>query len=340
MDRAFPFDQDEFQWRDGERTVLFGKDRLGDVAETLADRGWERYELLTTRRALGDAPVALADGAVAVHQLPAGGVPAISADLLERVSVPTLVALGGGRVIDSAKAVAAVRGGRVCAIPTTLSGAPMTTIHRLPEGAQAPHLVRPQLVLADPEQMTAQPEERMRASAMNALAHGSDSLYTPLANPVSRQAGLSGARLIATSLDQEPGARDRSALALGALLCAFALDSALFSLHHVICQTLVRVLEIPHAETNATILPRAMEALRGHAPEAVAALAVALGTTPAEIGSRIEDLGGGPRRLSDLGADRGRLDEAIDAIMERGELRMTPDAPDRAGILQLIEAAW
>ena len=37
-------------------------------------------------------------------------------------------------MIDAAKAIAAVRGGRVAAIPTTLSGAPMTTIHRLPEG--------------------------------------------------------------------------------------------------------------------------------------------------------------------------------------------------------------
>ena len=33
--------------------------------------------------------------------------------------------------------------------------------------------------------MTGLPEERLRASAMNALAHGADSLYTPLANPVA-----------------------------------------------------------------------------------------------------------------------------------------------------------
>ena len=340
MSREFPFDQRAFQWRDGERTILFGEGRLGDAAETLADRGWERYELLTTRRALGEAPVALAEGAVAVHEVPAGQVPRISAELLQRVSVPTLVAFGGGRVIDSAKAVAAVRGGRVCALPTTLSGAPVTPIHRLPEGAQAPHLVRPQLVLADPVQMTAQPEERMRASAMNALAHGSDSLYTPLANPVSRQAGLGGARLIATALDQDRAERDDAALALGALLCGYAIDSALFSLHHVVCQTLVRVLEIPHAETNATILPRAMEALRDRAPGAIGALADSLGTTPAEIGSRIETLGGGPRRLSDLGAEASRLDAALDAIEQRGELGMTPDPPDRDELRRLVESAW
>ena len=113
--------------------------------------------------------------------------PEISAELLDRVAAPDLVALGGGRVIDVAKAIGAVRRGRVCAIPTTLSGAPMTSIHRLPDGAEAPGLIRPELLIADPIEMTGQPEERMRASAMNALAHGADSLWTPLANPVSRR---------------------------------------------------------------------------------------------------------------------------------------------------------
>jgi alcohol dehydrogenase class IV len=340
VDREFPFDQDEFQWRDGERTVLFGEGQLAGAARTLAERGWERYELLTTTRALGEAPIGLADGAVAVHEVPAGSVPTIAAELLERVTVPTLVALGGGRVIDTAKALGAVRGGRVCAIPTTLSGAPMTSFHRLPEGAQAPHLIRPELVLADPGEMTGQPEERMRASAMNALAHGSDSLYTPLANPVSRSAGLAGAGLIASALDQAPDERDNAALALGALLCAFAIDSALFSLHHVICQTLVRVLGIPHAETNAAILPRAMEAMRDRTPAAIAALAESLGTTPGEIGPRIEELGGGRRRLSELGADHDRIESALDAIQERGELQMTPDPPDREELRRILEAAW
>jgi alcohol dehydrogenase class IV len=340
VSRAFPFDQREFQWRDGERAILFGEGRLRDAAGTLADRSWERYELLTTPRALRDAPSALIERAHAVHEVPPGQVPRISADLLDRVESSALVALGGGRVIDTAKAIAAVRGGQVCAIPTTLSGAPMTTIHRLPEGAQADRLVRPELVLADPGPMTAQPEERMRASAMNALAHGSDSLYTPLANPLSRQAGLGGARLIATALDQEPADRDDAALALGALLCGYAIDSALFSLHHVVCQTLVRVLEIPHAETNAAMLPRTMEALRDRVPAAIAALADALGTDAAGVGTRIEELGGGRRRLGELGADADRLDEALDAIEQRGELRMTPDPPNRAELRELVQAAW
>jgi alcohol dehydrogenase class IV len=340
MARDFPFDQDEFVWRDGERLILFGEGRLGRAADDLAEREWDGYELLSTERALGDAPAALADNAVAVHEVPGGVVPEISARLLDEVESRDLVALGGGRVIDTAKAIAAVRGGRVAAIPTTLSGAPITTIHRLPEGAQAPGLIRPAIVIADPVPMTGQPEQRMRASAMNALAHGSDSLYTPNANPVSRSAGLAGARLIASALDREPGDRDDSALALGAILCAFALDSAGFGIHHVICQTLVRVLGIPHAETNATILPRAIEAMRDRAPRVIAALARSLGTNPDEIGARVEDLSGGRRRLGDLGADESRLDEALGAMMRRGELRNVPNPPDRDELARILQAAW
>jgi alcohol dehydrogenase class IV len=337
---TFPFDQREFTWRDGERTVLFGEGALRRAAEELRGRGWERYELLTTRRALADAPVELPVAAAAVHHVAPGPVPEASAEILDRVGVPSLVALGGGRVIDAAKAIAAVRGGRVCAIPTTLSGAPMTAIHRLPAGAQAPHLVRPALVVADPVEMTGQPEERMRASAMNALAHGADSLYTPLANPVSRIAALRGAALIAGALDQPAAERDRTELALGAVLCAFALDSALFALHHVVCQTLVRVLGVPHAETNATMLPRTMEAMRDRAPEAIAELADAIGADTDGLGPRIEELGGGRRRLGELGADRDRLDAVLDAILARGELGMTPDPPDRDELRRLIETAW
>ena len=50
--------------------------------------------------------------------------------------------------------------------------------------------------------MTGLPEPRLRASAMNSLAHGADSLYTPFANPVSQMTALRGAELIAGSLDR------------------------------------------------------------------------------------------------------------------------------------------
>jgi len=227
-------------------------------------------------------------------------------------------------------------------VPTTLSGAEMTTIHRLPAGHEheARHLVRPALVIADPLEMTTLDDLPLRASAMNSLAHGAEALYTPLANPVATLVALRGAELLAAALDRPAGEGDRASLALGSLLCAHALDSAGYALHHVVCQTLVWVLGTPHAETNATILPLTMEAMRSRAPAAIDSLAGALGADAAGIRERIEALGGGPRRLRDLGAERGRLRRALDAILSRAELQNTPDPPGREELQRLLDAAW
>jgi alcohol dehydrogenase class IV len=333
-------DERQFTWRDGDRIVRFGPGLIGRSPELLAEHGWIGYELLSTERALAGAPAALAENAGAVHEVPPGPVNEIAADLFDAVGADSLVALGGGRVIDTAKAIAAVRGGRVAAIPTTLSGAEMTVIHRLPEGRQARDgLVRPALVIAEPEAMTGLAEERLRASAMNSLAHGAEPLYTPFANPVATMAALRGAALLAAALDQGPG-RDPAPLALGSLLCAYSLDSALFALHHVVCQTLVRMLAIPHAETNATMLPHTLAAIRPRAPEAIGSLAAALGTEAERIETRVEELGGEPRRLSELDAERSGIDDVVEAILARPELGFTPEPPDGAEIRALIEAAW
>jgi alcohol dehydrogenase class IV len=333
---------DSFTWRDGERTIVFGAGAFAETPDLVRGPDWERFELLTTPRALGAAPIELAERSSAVHQVPGGGVPEAAAAVIGAVRTPTLVALGGGRVIDVAKAIAAARGGRVCAMPTTLSGAEMTTIHRLPAGreAEARHLVRPVLVVADPVEMTSLGELRLRASAMNALAHGAEALYGPHANPFATLAALDGAKLIAGALDESPADRDRAALALGSLLSAYALDSAGFALHHIVCQTLVRELSIPHAETNATMLPRTMGAMRSRAPEAISSFAEALGTTPGRIVSRLQSLGGGRRRLSDLGADRDQLEPAVIAILERPDLANTPDPPGRDELVDLLGRAW
>ncbi len=332
--------QEEFTWRDGERTIVFKEDAQADVVETLRWHGWDRYELLTTQRALNDAPLQLPGHAAAVHEVPHGAVNVLSATLLNEVDSPALVALGGGRVIDTAKAIAAVRGGRVTALPTTLSGAEMTSIHKLPDGHSASHRVRPQLVFAQPDAMTGLDQAPLRASAMNALAHGADSLYTSLANPVSELAALRGAKLIGTALDGELDMEGRWDLALGSILSAYAIDSAKFSLHHVICQSLVRVMRTPHAETNAAILPRALEALVPRAGKQMTALARALGTKRGALAERVEELSGGRRTLSAVGADRSKLELALDTILDRAELQMTPDPPDRDELRDLIDRAW
>jgi alcohol dehydrogenase class IV len=332
----------DFLWRDAGRTVVFHQDGLAAAVDLLAEHGFSTFELIATPRALDGAPD-LAAAASAVHSVGPGQVPDLAATLLDRVDSKFLVGLGGGRPIDVAKAVASVRGATVAAIPTTMSGAEMTGIHRLPAGAEpcVAGLVRPALVIADPELMTSRPERFLRFNSMNALAHGADSLYTPFSNPVSELAALRGSELIAASLDQEPPERDPAALALGSILCGYAIDSGMFGLHHVVCQTLVRICGSPHGETNAAILPRAMALLAGRAPTSFAAFAERIGTDLAGLEPRILELGGDPPGLAAAGADRSRLEEAIDAMLERPELAFVPGPPlAAADLANLIAPAW
>ena len=188
--------------------------------------------------------------------------------------------------------------------------------------------------------MTSAPEPQLRATAMNALAHGADSLSTPLADETSRGAALRGAAMIAAALDQTPGRRDRAALATGALLCAIAVDRAGIALHHVLGQTTVWVLGTPHAESYAALLPETMDAMRARAPQRMEELAAALGTDSAHLRERIADLAG-HRRIGELGARRDRFDEVIDVALARPELEhMTPGEVSRADLEAILEAAW
>jgi glycerol dehydrogenase-like iron-containing ADH family enzyme len=170
----------DFTWRDAGRTVVFRRGGVGDAVEVLREEGIEEFELLSTGRALGeiDRADSLAEAASCVHEVASGQVPAAAAALTGALAPPSHaeegvrarppVALGGDRVIDVAKAIAAVSGAEVVAIPTTLSGAPMTAIHRLPARAEerVRGMVRPSLVIADPDVMTSQPEAEVRAGAL------------------------------------------------------------------------------------------------------------------------------------------------------------------------------
>jgi maleylacetate reductase len=330
-----------FVWRDAGRVVVFRDSGLHDAPQLLAEHRFEPFDLLSSERHLGEASK-LAAAARSIREVPPGSVPEAAAALLESGGSDSLVALGGGRIVDTAKAVASVTAAQVAAIPTTMSGAEMTGIHRLPAGAESrvTAMVRPSLVIAEPNLMTSAPEPELRASSMNALAHGADSLYTPFANPVSQMTALRGAELIASALDQDPAERERDSLALGSLLCGYAIDSGAFATHHVICQTLVRICGCPHAGTNAAILPRALAFIAPRAPDNLGPLASVLQTDPDTIEERVLQLGGDPPGLGEIGAERDKLDEALDSILLRPELAFSPEPPDRDELRHLIESAW
>jgi alcohol dehydrogenase class IV len=317
----------DFTWHDGERVVRFGRGAVDDARALLGDD----YVLLTTTRAEGDAPDVVA-GARSVHHVAAGLVDELSAALLDEVpDAPVIAALGGGRVIDTAKAVAGGRGGRprVGAIPTTLSAAEMTRIHRLPAGADGAVRVRPAIVVNDPALCASQPEDQLAASAANSLGHAVEAPLTEQASPVP---SLAAGEAVALTLAAYAGdAVDRDALALAALLSGYAIDANHYGLHHVLSQTLVRVAGAGHGPANAAMLPHTIGALQ------------ARGDVPPGAPDLARDLArrAGAERLRDIGVDRGALARCADAAAGREVvLARTPPAASRDEVLALYEAAW
>jgi alcohol dehydrogenase class IV len=258
----------------------------------------------------------------------------VARELQGEVSGDRLVALGGGRVIDVAKALASAGGVRAMAVPTTLSGAEMTASHRVI--ADAPR-VRPAVVICDPALAASQPEAELAASALNALGHAFEAPCTVRANPVSTLAAHEAARRLHGAFGRPPEI-DRDGLALGALLAGYALGSTGIGLHHVLAQTLVRVAGVGHGDANAVLLPQTVGALTWRAPEAMQAMAVALGDDPAAAATRVASHTRASH-LGDLGVDPSTLVEAARAAAGRDELEQTPPRAEEPEIKAIYEAA-
>jgi alcohol dehydrogenase class IV len=257
----------------------------------------------------------------------------ISAGLLGDVSANApLVALGGGRVIDTTKAIAGTTGTRCAAVPTTLSGAELTPFHRLPAGVEGARFVSPALVIADPELMASAPPATLAATAMNALAHAMEALYTPLANPVTTMSALRAAALLTEGITGDPP--DHEALALGAVLAGYASGCTGIAVHHAICQTIVRTAGTPHAETNAVMLPHSARMMAGRAPGALRDFTEAVGTDLEDLAAR-----SGHTRLSTLGVSEQQLTGIAEAVAEHPLRANTPDPPDQTELLGVLRQA-
>jgi alcohol dehydrogenase class IV len=318
---------DGFTWQDGERTIRFGRGAVA-TAEELLGTG---YTLLTTERAEASAPDVVA-AAGAVHHVRPGRVDEIAEELRETVSGELLVALGGGRVIDVTKALAAVAGPpvRAAAIPTTLSAAEMSKGHRQATGApRGTRSHRPAIVINDPDLSASQPEGELAASAANSLAHAVEGAVTVNASPVPVLAAHEAIRLTEAAY-AAGGEPDREQLALAALLSGYTIDHAGLGLHHVLCQTLVRLAGGGHGPSNAAMLPHTIGALRRRNPATVDATALAR-----DLARRA-----GAERLRDIGVDEAKLEDCVQAAAERPQLKVTPPPADEDEIRALYTAAW
>jgi len=268
-------------------------------------------------------------------------------DVVQRVDANCLVAVGGGSITGLAKALALDSGIPIIAIPTTYAGSEMTTVYGLTEGGLKrtgrDAAVLPRCVIYDPELSLGLPFATSVVSAINAIAHAAEGLYAPDGNPVVDLFADQGIRKCAAALPRlqaEP--RDvaaRGDALVGAWMCGVVMGSVSVGLHHKLCHTLGGSFGLPHAELHTVVLPQALAYNAAAAPEAMRAIAAALGAESAPAG--VFDLAarhGAATSLKAIGMNESDLDRAAELAMQ-GQYP-NPRPLERGPLRELLQRAW
>lgn len=334
--------------------VVFGPGSIAALGEEINRLGFRRVLVLSTpfqrdlaERAhslLGDAAVAIFDQA-RVH-VPVTTV-AAAAEIASAFNVDGCVAVGGGSTVGLAKALALRHGLPALAVPTTYAGSEMTPIWGETENARKhtgrDRKVLPRTVVYDPELTVSLPASVSVTSGLNAMAHAIEALYAPDGSPVVSAMAEQGARDLMSALPQlvhdSSDLTARTTALQGAWLCGACLGATTMGLHHKLCHVLGGMLDLPHAETHAVVLPYVTAFNLPAAPQARAALGRALGVTaPATELAELADRLGAPRKLSDLGVSEADLARVAAEVL--GNPYSNPREVTAQNLNRLLYAAW
>ncbi|SDG14931.1 maleylacetate reductase and hydroxyquinol 1,2-dioxygenase domain-containing protein [Pseudonocardia oroxyli] len=337
--------------------IVFGRGTLETVPEEVERLGRTRALVLASpelaelgdrvEKALGPLAVARFDGA-AMHT--PVEVTTTALEVLREVGADCVVAVGGGSTTGLAKALAVRTGVDQVVLPTTYAGSEVTpvlgeTADGVKTTRSAPEIL-PETVVYDVELSADLPVAMSVTSAVNALAHAVEALYSPDAEPVTDALALQAIQLLARGLRALPAdPRDldtRSDLLRGAWLAGTCLGSVGMGLHHKLCHTLGGSFDLPHAPTHTVVLPHAMAYNADAAPEAMRRIAEALGATNGQDApTAVFDLigrAGGPTSLRELGLAETDLDRVAD--LASATPYPNPAPLTRDGLAGLLRRAW
>ncbi len=222
--------------------------------------------------------------------------------LARQISADIIVAVGGGSVIDSAKAIALLKtrekplssytgSGKItgkitaiAAIPTTAGtgsevtrSAVITDTKRNVKMTIKDVLLAPKLALVDPETTCSLPAELTASTGMDALVHAVEAYTCKKANPLSDALALAAVEKIYPALPV--AVRDgsnklaRNDLMNGSLMAGLAFSHADVGSVHCMAEAVGSLYDTPHGVANSMFLPVVTAFNAGHDPERHARIA-------------------------------------------------------------------
>jgi alcohol dehydrogenase class IV len=369
------------------RELRFGPGAVDGVAHALLATAGRRPLVVTDRcvlaagwpdmvaRLLGDAgtQVSVWDG---VSSVPDEAAVHDCRDAARAGRHDVLVAVGGGSVIDTAKACSGLIGNGGCLSDyegldlLTEAGPPVVAVLTTPgSGAEASrHAVisadtgrrfavsgrwlSPGAVVADPRLSVTAPRDVLIDAAIDSLIHAIEAFLARAATPLSDLFAQEAVSRITRSAVPAVSRRDELALtelALGCLLAGLAMANTNAGIVHALGYPLSREHGLPHARANAAVAPAALhwlhaagarrqDRLLGRWEPACAA------DPPPSIALAVQELLaqlGVPAGLEAHGVPRAELRTLARLAASYGPvLRNTPVAVYGTDLLAVYEAAW